>query len=86
MYTEADGNLYVYSFSDLTSPSATYPLGDKFYSALITDNRLYLGVAFELLIFEVTTLLTEPLKPVTKIPTMKSANKILRVGDDLLLG
>ena len=86
MYTEADETLYVYSFSDLTSPSATYPLGDKCNSALITDNRLYLGGNNELHIFEVTPSLTEPLTPVTKIPTKSYVNKILRVGDDLLLG
>jgi hypothetical protein len=86
LYTEADETLYVYSFSDLNSPSATYPLGNKCYSALITDSRLYLGVAYKLLIFEVTPSLTEPLKPVTKIPTKDCVFKILRVGDDLLLG
>ena len=86
MYTEADKTLFVYSMDDLTSPSATYPLEDKCYSALITDNRLYLGVVCELLIFEVTPSLIEPLTPVTKIPTEKGVFKILRVGDDLLLG
>ena len=65
LYTEADETLYVYSMDDLTSPSATYPLGNWCFSGLITDNRLYLGATFELLIFEVTTFLTEPLKQVT---------------------
>ena len=86
LYTEADKTLCVYSFSDLTSPSTTYPLGDKCYSALITDNRLYLGGVSKLLIFKVTPSLTEPLTPVTNIPTKDAVNKILRVGDDLLLG
>jgi hypothetical protein len=86
LYTEADETLYVYSLSNLTSPSATYPLGNKCYSALITENRLYLGGACKLHIFEVTPSLTEPLTPVTKIDTEKGVNKILRVGDDLLLG
>ena len=85
MYTEADETLYVYSFSNLTSPSATYPLGDKCYSALISENRLYLGGVNKLHIFEVTPFLTEPLKPVTQIPTKSKVYKILRVGDDLLL-
>ena len=76
----------MYSLDDLTSPSATYPLGYKCYSVLITENRLYLGVVCELLIFGVTTSLTEPLKLVTKIRTENSVAKILRVGDDLLLG
>jgi hypothetical protein len=87
LYTEADGNLYVYSVIDLTSPSATYRLDDLCcYSALITDNRLYLGGVGELHIFEVTPSLNEPLKPVTKIPAKSGVLKILRVGDDLLLG
>ena len=86
LYTEADKTLYVYSLSNLTSPSATYPLDAKCYSALITENRLYLGGACELHIFEVTPSLTEPLTPVTKIRIKDPARKILRVGDDLLLG
>ena len=86
LYTEADETLYVYSVGDLTSPSATYPLGDKCYSALITENRLYLGAANKLHIFEVTPSLAEPLSPITKIPTKHIVFKILRVGDDLLLG
>ena len=87
MYTEADETLYVYSVSDLTSPSATYPLDTKCYSGLITENRLYLGGWKELHIFEVTPSLTEPLTPVTQIPIKGLAVlKILRVGYDLLLG
>ena len=43
LYTEVDKTLYVYSVGDLTSPSATYPLDNRCYSALISDNRLYLG-------------------------------------------
>ena len=86
MYTVVDKTLRVYSLSDLTSPSASYPLDNKCYSALITENRLYLGGVCELQIFEVTPSLTEPLRPVTKIPTEHYVSKILRVGDDLLLG
>jgi hypothetical protein len=88
LYTEANETLYVYSLSNLTSPSATYDLGinGKCYSALITENRLYLGGACKLHIFEVTPSLTEPLTPVTQIPTENYVHKILRVGDDLLLG
>jgi hypothetical protein len=86
LYTEVDKTLYVYSVGDLTSPSATYPLGGFSGSGLITENRLYLGGQYKLHIFEVTSSLTEPLTPVTKIPTKNYVNKILRVGDDLLLG
>ena len=69
MYTEADKTLYVYSVEDLTSPSASYPKLDKCYSVLIAENRLYLGGVRKLHILEVTPSLTEPLTPVTKIPT-----------------
>jgi hypothetical protein len=69
LYTEVDKTLYVYSVGDLTSPSGTYPLGGWCWSGLTTENCLYLGGAGELHIFEVTPSLTEPLKPVTKIPT-----------------
>jgi hypothetical protein len=86
LYAEADKTLYVYSVGDLTSPSATYPVGAWCYSALITEKRLYLGGVYELHIFEVTPSLTQPLTPVTQIPTEDSVYKILRVGDDLLLG
>ena len=86
MYTEEDKTLYVYSVGDLTSPSATYPLGDRCFSALISDNRLYLGGEYKLHIFEVIPSLTEPLRPVTMSPTENWVFKILRVGDDLLLG
>jgi hypothetical protein len=86
LYTEVDETLYVYSVGDLTSPSATYPLGDFCYSGLITENRLYLGGIRKLLIFEVTPSLTEPLTPVTQIPTKSYVLKILRADDDLLLG
>jgi hypothetical protein len=86
LYTEADETLYVYSLGDLTSPFATYPLDTFCYTGLISDNRLYLGGEEMLQIFEVSPSLTEPLIPVTQIPTMQWVNKILRVGDDLLLG
>ena len=86
LYTEVDKTLYVYSVGDLTSPSATYPLGVFCYSGFIIENRLYLGGDYKLHIFEVTPSLTEPLTPVTQIPTKDYVNKILRVGDDLLLG
>ena len=86
LYYEANNTLYVISVGNLTIPLATYPLGNSCESALITVNRLYLGGTCKLHIFEVTTSLTEPLTSVAKIPTKWSVSKILRVGDDLLLG
>jgi hypothetical protein len=84
LYTEADETLYVYSLGNLNSLPVPYPLGEYglCYSALITENRLYLGGYHMLHIFEVTPSLT----PVTQIPTESIVIKILRVGDDLLLG
>jgi hypothetical protein len=73
--------------SDLSSPIATYPLGDwRCPSGIITDNRLYLGGYEKLHIFEVTTSITQPLKLVTVIPTESYVNKILRAGHELLVG
>jgi hypothetical protein len=86
LYTHSNKTLYVYSVGDLTSHSAAYPIDDNCCSGLITENRLYLGGARQLHIFEVTPSLAEPLIPVTQIPTKYGVLKILRVGDDLLLG
>jgi len=87
LYTERGENLYVYSLSDPSSPIATYPLGGWCGSGIITDNRLYLGGGKKLHIFEVmTTSSTQPLKPVTFIDTKDWVLKILRVGQELLLG
>jgi hypothetical protein len=69
LYTQENKTLYVYSLGEITSPSATYLLDTRCCSALITENRLYLGGKCRLHIFEVTPSLTEPLTPVTQIPT-----------------
>jgi hypothetical protein len=53
---------------------------------MIIDDRLYLGVYSKLHVFEVSTSLTQPLTPVTEITTKGWVMKILRVGNDLLLG
>jgi hypothetical protein len=87
LYTERGKNLYVYSLSDLYSPIATYPLGGECYSGIITDNRLYLGGGEKKLhIFEVSDSTTQPLKQVKFIDTAHCVFKILRVGQELLLG
>jgi hypothetical protein len=87
LYTERGKNLYVYSLSDPSSPIATYPLGGKCFSGIITDNRLYIRADKKLHIFEVmTTSSTQPLNPVTVIDTKDWVRKILRVGQELLLG
>ena len=86
LYTAADKTLYVYSMSDFTSPIATYPLGGKCYSGMIIDDRLYLGGNYKLHIFKLSSSLTQPLSPVKAITTKESVYKLLRVGNELLLG
>jgi hypothetical protein len=86
LYTERGKNLYVYSLSDLYSRIATYPLGGRCVSGIITDNRLYLGGYKGLHIFEVSDSITQPLKQVKVIYTAHWVYKILRLGQELLLG
>jgi hypothetical protein len=89
LYTAAGETLYVYSMSgDLRSPIYTYPLGGECRSGLIIDDRLYLGGddlhIFH--IFKVSPFLTQSLTRVTDITTKRLVLKILRVGNELLLG
>ena len=43
LYTAVAKTLYVYIFTDITSPIATYSLSGACMSSMISDNRLYLG-------------------------------------------
>ena len=86
LYTERGENLYVYSLSDLYSPIATYPLRGRCLSGIITDNCLYLGGVKGLHIFEVSDSISQPLKQVKVIDTKHYVYKILKVGQELLLG
>jgi hypothetical protein len=43
LYTAAGMTLYVYSAKELTHPIATYPINCSVRSALIVENRLYIG-------------------------------------------
>ena len=86
LYTETDKNLYVYLMSDLTSPIATYQLGGRCYSAMITDDHLYLGGHSKLHVFKITASPSQPLTPVTVITTKSMVNKLLRMSNELLLG
>lgn len=73
--------------SDPSSPIAAYPLGGTCWSGLVAENRLYLGGGSRKLhVFDVTTSLAEPLKPVAVIDTEDYVTKVLRVGNQLLLG
>jgi hypothetical protein len=81
----------VHQVSNLTSPPKTYHLEDleTCFSALITDKRLYVSGITKLHIFEVNTNDDEPLIRLSKIPTnggLCGVYKILRIGDELLLG
>ena len=86
LYTAADETLFVYSMSDHTSPIATYRLGGMCFSVIIADNLLYLGGDEKLHIFELTTFITQPLIQFKVIDTKDWVRKILRVGNQLILG
>jgi hypothetical protein len=77
----------VYSLTDYTSPIATYEIFDNCCSGLIANNCLYLaGQSFNIIVFELSASLTEPLKQLPSIPTSESIIKLKKVGQDLLLG
>jgi hypothetical protein len=72
--------------SNITSPIATYPLDGWCFSGIIAVDRLYLGGWNKVYVFIVSTSLTQPLKKVIDIATITVVMKILRVGDEILLG
>ena len=80
LYLAAGSILYVYYLSDTAPRIGTYSLTDDCYSGIISENHLYLGGNGYLKIFELTSSLTEPLKPVKEIKTKDYVYKILRVG------
>jgi hypothetical protein len=86
LYTARDETLYVYSMSDHTSPIATYQLSKRCLSCIIADNHLYMGGNEKLHVFEVTTSLSQPLILVKVIDAKRWVHKILRVGNELILG
>jgi hypothetical protein len=79
--------LSVYSMSDPSSPAVIYQTSVGYcYSGIIIDNHLYLGTTRTVKVFKVTTDLTQPLIPVKVINTKEAVNKILRAGNELILG
>ena len=59
LYTERDETLHVYSMNDLSSSIATYPLGGGQYaSALISENRFFLGGQLKLRVYDLNNSLT----------------------------
>jgi hypothetical protein len=87
LYAASNENLYVYLLSDFTSPISTIPISQErsLKSCIIIDDRLYLG-GENIHVFKVTASLAQPLLPLTVIPTEEEVLKILRVGNELLLG
>ena len=65
LYTEVDKILQVYLLNDLTTPIATYTLNDHSEACLVTGNRLYLGAAEMLYVFELSTSHAQPLEEVS---------------------
>jgi hypothetical protein len=80
LYTAYNRTLYVFLMSDITSSIAAYSLRHWCYSAMISDNRLYLGGHCYLKIFILTKSVIQPLTPVTEIATKDDVYKIMRVG------
>jgi hypothetical protein len=79
--------LSVYSISDPSSPVVIYQTYLGYcHSGIIIDNHLYLGTTSSLKVFKVTSDLNQPLIPVKVIDTKEVVYKILRLGDELLLG
>jgi hypothetical protein len=87
LYTECNKTLHVYSLTDLSWPLATYALHRHCFSGIIADNRLYLGGGYKnLLVYEVTESLEQPLKPLKVIYTEGEVQKIKRHGQQLIMG
>jgi hypothetical protein len=85
LYAVSKKNLSVYLMSDLKSSISTIPI-ELIYSCIIINNHLYLGGTNQLHVFELTPSLTHPLTPISVITTSSIVYKILRVGNELLLG
>ena len=87
LYTVGNDTLYVYSMSDLTSPIATYKAPSFCGSALIADNRLFLGGnSIQIIVYEISTSLPEPLKELATIETFDVISKMMKFGQALVLG
>ena len=74
--------------SDLTSPLASYDLPGFCLSGLIAHNYLIIGVGFfnYVIVYELSASLTEPLKQIARIETIKEISKIMDYGQCLFLG
>jgi hypothetical protein len=87
LYTEAGATLSVYSVSDPTSPVVIYQIDVGYCrSGIIADNHLYLGGCEKVRVYKVTTDFTQPLILVKEVQTKQLVYKLLRVGNEILLG
>ena len=86
LFSAADYTLYVYQLSDLTLPKATYILPIDFLSALIADNNLFIGSSGQIIVYEISASLTQPLKQLAIIKASRRITKMIKVGQELILG
>ena len=89
LYTQVDDILYVYSMSDLTSPIATYEFPGDCCSGLIADNLLFFLGGFDyinIIVYQISTSLKQPLRQLAAIETHEWTNKIIKLGKELVLG
>lgn len=80
--------LCVYSVSEITSSLATYDLVDRCNSGLIADSRLFLdgGISNKIIVYEMQISLSDPLKKVASIETKNYIRKMIKLGQELVLG
>jgi hypothetical protein len=88
LYTSVDKTLYVYKGSDLNSPIATYDLPSNCWTGLIDKNYLFLGGdTSNIFIFEISSSDKKPpLNRKVTIQTKQPVIKIIKVGQELMLG
>ena len=78
----------MYSVSEITSSLATYDLVDRCNSGLIADSRLFLdgGISNKIIVYEMQISLSDPLKKVASIETKNYIRKMIKLGQELVLG
>ena len=86
LYSGTPYFLYVYSLSSLTLPLARFPNETTGQSGFILDNRLYLGGLDSLAVLQISDSLPPPLSLVEKRKTYSAVRKIVRAGNELIMG
>jgi hypothetical protein len=69
--------------SDLTSSVATYDLSGDCLSGLIADNFLFLGSVKNIIVYEISFSLTDPLKQKACIETSDNIYKMRKEGQEI---